>query len=140
MLLSATSRLGLAPQQPAQQPPFRSCCASKGRSPCAIGFPQLVPLRNCITKLSRYARRRSNSIGDSARPAPVDEPSRSNDTPKPQAEAPSLNCTKDAAAVGRHKGLALLEELKELVKSSNAELKVRPGTTHFAHCSTFVSW
>lgn len=66
---------------------------------------------------------------------PSDEPARPQDAPEPQAKTLSVNNTKDAASEGRRKGLALLGELKELVTSSNAELKVRRGTQRFAHCS-----
>ncbi len=135
MLPSTALRSGLAPQQPR----FRKCCALKSRLPCAVGFPQRLSLRYSTKEVSRHARWRCSSTVSSSRPAPGDEPARSGDTPGPQAEAPSTIHTKNAVVEGRRKGIELMEELKELVKSSNAELKVRPGTKRFAPCGTYTS-
>ncbi len=126
MLLSANLRSGFA----LQQPHFRTCCASESRSPCGNGFSQLIPLRHYAKWPLRHSRWRYRSTAGCSRPAPGHEPS---GIPDAQAKAPSTNYTKGAAADGRRKGLALLGELKELVKSSNSELKVRPAGPTIRH-------
>ncbi len=135
MLPVNTLRSGFAPQQPR----FRKCCASGSRSPCANGPSQLVPLPHGAKRPLRHVRWRCRSTVDSSRPAPGNELARSGDTPDAQSATPSTHYAKDAAADGRRKGLALMEELKELVKSSNSELKVRPGRKPFATRRTCTS-
>lgn len=58
---------------------------------------------------------------------PSEEPSPPSDTPEAQTALPASTSEDTAVAEKRRKGIVLLEELKELVKGSNAELKVRSG-------------
>ncbi len=95
MLSATTLRTGFALQHH-----FRSGGAvggappsSNSRSPCAVGFPQRMPLEHSTKKLSRHTRWRCSSTVNPSRPE------RADDTPEPQVEAPSSKYTKDASAV-----------------------------------------
>lgn len=135
MLLSRTfPSAGFVPRQ---QPRLRSCCPPQSRSPCAVETQQLTstPLRSSVSR--RRSSWSCNCTVDPSRPVPSDERSRpAEDTPGQRTETPGAKNVNDVASEGRRKGLALMGELKELVTSSNAELKVRRGIRHIDCCSS----
>ncbi len=120
MLARASLRPGLGCQRNI------GSCSSQGRLLCAVVAPQ--PVSSVRARLqTQTSRWRCSSATDSSRPVPSEEPSPPSDTPEAQTALPASTSEDTAVAEKRRKGIVLLEELKELVKGSNAELKVRSG-------------